>query len=509
MDAVAEYLAARPRATFAALGLLLAVQIGPWWYSSPDSAQYLSIARTLWSDEGPRSLGSPFLFYPLGYPMLLSPTFLFGERPFMAIGVVQWILAMVMAAGIYRWALRFGRPVAWFAAALTTVHACFGLYYRCPLSEAAFMAALYWGVVVLDRVRTASTGRERLVAAIGGALLILAACQLRPNGIMMAPGFAAALVVHAWRARRVGERRRDGETERQRDGTTEGLKESSLTLTKALGYGLVVGVIASAVFLAARRIDDHRAQTARGTTYWDYLTKIQPTGESPLDRAVEGVRIQCLEVLRLVVPGALKTHVEAEGWGKPNTWVSIVVSMPILLGFILLLRRDGDVMLWTTVFYLGLNVLWAADQGGRYTLPLLPVIAVSLWRIAADGRPRVARWMPAVVALHAAVGVAYWLGIDLPRTREANARWVEIDALAAAVDHDRDRVALFEVPIIDFNLWRSSLDRQVHDWRLDSSAAREEVRWLVTRGSAPPPEFEPVATRGAYQLHRRRGMPGR
>jgi len=490
---------------FAALGLLPAVQIGPWWYSSPDSACYLSIARTLWSDEGPRSLGNPFLFYPLGYPLLLSPAYLFGERPFAAIGVVQWLAAMIAAAGIYRWALRFGPPVAWFAVTFTVAHACFGLYYRSPLSEISFLAAFYWGAVVLDRVRTAETGRSRLGWAIGGTLLILAACQMRPNGITLAPGFAVALVVQAWRSRRENPPFAGGGDER-RDGELERMRGTAMTVRSALAYGLIIGVIAAAVFVGARRIDDQRAIAAGGVTQLDYMTKVQPAGVtgSYVDRSVEGVRIQLLENLRVVIPGALKTHVKAGQWAKPNTWLSMLVSIPLAVGLLRLLARSVDVMLWTAVFYLGLNVIWCGDQGGRYTLPILPVIAVSIWECAVARRPRMARWIPVFVALHAAAGLGYWLAIDLPRTREANARWADIDALAAQIDHDRDRVAVAGIPGPDANLWRLSLDRQVHDWQIDSAAARAEVRWLVTYDQTePPPYFEPVAMRGPYHLHHR------
>ena len=80
-----DMLAARPSRWFPLVALFLAVQVGPWWYTSPDSSCYLSIARSFSRDDGPRNLGNRFLFYPPGYPLLLAPTFAFGDRPFAAI----------------------------------------------------------------------------------------------------------------------------------------------------------------------------------------------------------------------------------------------------------------------------------------------------------------------------------------------------------------------------------------------------------------------------------------
>ena len=104
---------------------------------------------------------------------MLAPAFWFGDRPFVAVGVLQWSLALTLAAGIYRWARPLGRHAALFAVLATCGHSAFAVYYRRPLSEIAFLAAMTWCALALDRVRTAADVRTRSAWAAGGTLLLL------------------------------------------------------------------------------------------------------------------------------------------------------------------------------------------------------------------------------------------------------------------------------------------------------------------------------------------------
>ena len=105
--------------------LFLLVQISPWWYATPDSsAQYQSIARKLWTEGGPTAFGSKHLFFSLGYPLTIAPAFLISERPFLWIGLVHWLLAMLLWVGIYRWA----RPLG-IGALFTTLFTLWHVHY--------------------------------------------------------------------------------------------------------------------------------------------------------------------------------------------------------------------------------------------------------------------------------------------------------------------------------------------------------------------------------------------
>src|SRR5204862_6785908 len=136
----------------------------------------------------------------------------------------------------------------------------------------------------------------------------------------------------------------------------------------------------------------------------------------------------------------------------------------IVVGWWRLCRRRPDVLLWTAPFYIALNVLWSADQGGRYTLPMLPVMAAALWSAATSMGPAMRRFAMPFVAAHAIVALGYWLGVDLPRTRETNAHWPALDALVARIDTDRDRVAVLKMPPEDANLLGFSLGLRLLAW---------------------------------------------
>src|SRR5690242_9607355 len=53
--------------------LLIAVQISPFWYPTPDATAYLSIARSIASGNGLRNFGYAHVPYPPGYPIIISP----------------------------------------------------------------------------------------------------------------------------------------------------------------------------------------------------------------------------------------------------------------------------------------------------------------------------------------------------------------------------------------------------------------------------------------------------
>src|SRR5713226_173373 len=83
---------------------LLAIQISPYWYPTPDSTGYLSIARILARDHALRDLGSDQLYYSVGYPLLISPIFLTTDDPFLMISVVHFGLSLLLMWGIWLWA---------------------------------------------------------------------------------------------------------------------------------------------------------------------------------------------------------------------------------------------------------------------------------------------------------------------------------------------------------------------------------------------------------------------
>src|ERR1700678_4108391 len=85
----------------AALALLFAIQINPWLYPSEDGCLYLQTVHSFLSVE---HFASFRCLVPPGYPLLIAPAFLFGDRPFLAVSIVSWLLAVATIAGVYVWA---------------------------------------------------------------------------------------------------------------------------------------------------------------------------------------------------------------------------------------------------------------------------------------------------------------------------------------------------------------------------------------------------------------------
>ena len=75
----------RPMLWLLVFAALLATQIDPYWWPRVDGSQYVSIAGSMWSGDGPRAFGSPHLFFAPGYPLLISPAFLVSDKPFLLI----------------------------------------------------------------------------------------------------------------------------------------------------------------------------------------------------------------------------------------------------------------------------------------------------------------------------------------------------------------------------------------------------------------------------------------
>ena len=470
---------ARPGPLFALAAIVLLVQVGPWWYPSPDSAAYFSIARSFWSPEGPTAFGSSHLFYSPTYALLLSPVFFLGERPFMAAALLHWFLSLALMAGVYRWAKPLGSWSAVAVTLLTVLHVQYGIYFRRPLSETFFTTAMVWAVIVLDHFRTTQLRSERIGYGIAGTTLLTLACLIRPNGVMLIPGFGLALLA------------------------TWGRREKRQLLA-AVAATLLIGGIAAGVFYAARKIDDRRAAEKSAVTYWDYFVKLQdPSKPSMFARIPDGTFIQMGDFSRLIIPGMFKSRTKSEGRLNINNFVATAMTLVVVIGWWRLLRTRGDVWTWSFPFFMALNVIWAADVGTRYTLPVLPVIWAAVCMTVQPFRPRIERWLLPFVALHAVVGISYWLVTDLPRNRELNQHWPAVEELAWVVDRDQQTVAALGLTPEATQLFRFQLDRDVKAY--DPAANSKQPDWIVTlaEGSTLPPGYGVGAEAGPYRMLRR------
>ncbi len=97
-------------------------------------------------------MGSPKLHYAPGYPVLISPAFRFGDRPFLLLQVLQWLWAVAFMLGVYRWAQRWMAGSELWITALTMSNVSLWIHARTTISEMPFMALLMWTANAMDRL---------------------------------------------------------------------------------------------------------------------------------------------------------------------------------------------------------------------------------------------------------------------------------------------------------------------------------------------------------------------
>lgn len=390
----------RPKGMLWFCALLLAVQVGPWWYSTVDSAGYLSLARSMARGDGPTNLGSPLWWYSPGYPALISPLFLLGERPFLAIALCQWVLAAGLMLGVYRWAQGIVAAAAVWFAALVVVNHGFCIHYRRPLSETAFMCFLIWTINVLAGV-TQSKGARFCPRLAGGAVLLVALCAIRPVGIMLVPAFAA----WSWAAAR---------------GRT-------ITWRRAAVATLVVAIAASAPVAAFMAHERALAAQLGGRSYAD---EFHDAACSPLESYSRGVQLCVSDIGRVCIPGFFKSHGIPGDWTDPNMLIHVPFFAFVCWGWWRWRRQGNDLYQWYVPFYLLLIAAHAMDTGARLLLPLLPPLLMCVWHMLPPAAERRQMVIGVSLAVQLVAAVGYWLAIDLPRVRRYDRQWPAVEAMA-------------------------------------------------------------------------------
>jgi hypothetical protein len=435
-----------PKFWLTTCALLLAVQVGPWWYSSVDSTSYLSIARSLALGTGSTNLGSPLLWYSPGYPVLISPFFLIDDRPFLWLSLLQWLLAVGLMLGVYHWCSRFAPEAALWIAGLAVLNHGLWLHFRRPLSEIAFMCLLIWTVNVLGGLWPAP--RRHYIARLSAAGLLAALLSLvRPVGIMLAPGFAVSALIAA------------------RRGRTSWPRAAVAALSIALATALPVTWFVS-----------HERRTAAELNGRTYVDEFRDAARTPLASCSSGLQMCISDVGRVCIPGLFKSHGIVGDWANLNMLIHLPFFVLICCGWLAWNRRQCDPLAWFMPFYFVLIAAHAVDTGARLMLPLLPPLLVCLWfALRRIGRRRQLVF-GTCLALQFIVGGGYWLIYDLPRARKFDACWSDIDRLAAVIRSDPGPVLAIELADDLCLMLELALDRSV---MREPDETSEPARWLV------------------------------
>lgn len=461
---------AHPWRVMAALAVLMALQISPWWYATDDSHSYLSIARSIAQGTGPTNLGSRHLWFSPGYPMLISPLFLLGERPFLAISIGQWLLLIGFMAGVYQWSRRAVGEAAIWITSLTIINHALWVHYRRPLSEIAFLCFLVWTVNTWRSSWAAQRSGEFAARLLLANLLAAALCLIRPVGIVLAP---AALVAGCLTARR---------------GTIAWTRAATASLALGLATAVPVALVAA-----------HERATAGGQQR-TYLDEFREAADDMLPNYSRGLQICVSDIGRLCIPGMFKTH------GTPGDWtdINLLLHGPffvlIAVGWWRWVRRQEDLLAWCLPFFVLLLAAHAIATGARLMLPMLPALLVCFWlsieRLSARARRFI---VAAALASQLAVATGYWLLVDAPRAWRNHQRQPAIDTMAATIARDPGPVVIDALPDDADLTLELALDRRVARGGPVSSS-----RWLITESDRPaPPGFIRACVAGDLALWRR------
>lgn len=404
-----DALEARPRTLLAVYALLLAMQISPWWYASKDDCLYLSIARSMVRDDTVRALGSPRLVVGPGYPALLAPAFLMGDRPFLAVSIVQWLISLALIAGVYVWCRRHEPGRAVLLTGLCVLNMTVWYYFRRPLKEIAFLTGLLWTVNLLHPLCEPQPRGRTAALCFLASLLFGYTLFIRLTGVVLVPAFLLVLGWRAWRG--------------------------DMTWPRAALLAACVATVGCGTVLGQVLHERHLEATLGGAdSYATMLAK--HVSESSVGSVWRGIRDRYWEVGQTVVPGTFKVASDPEKLFQVEDALFLLVLAAVAVGWLALVRSRVELMALMAPLYAGIYALNGVSQGPRLAAPMAPVLFVSLW-FALRSWPRSGpRLVGGLVAAHLFVAFGYWAAYDAPRAREAHRLWPAVDEIVATVGNE-------------------------------------------------------------------------
>lgn len=475
-----------PWRTLGVYALLLAVQISPWWYASKDDCLYISVARSMVRGESTHCLGNERIFVGPGFPAILSPAFLVGERPFLALSVIQWVISLALIAGVYRWCRRHDAEHAALLTGFCILNITIWYYFRRPLKEIAFLTTLVWSINLLHPLFEWQPLRRTALLCAGGSALLAFALFIRLTGVVLVPAFVAAVAWQAWR--------------------------KNIEWKRAAVLAAVVGVAGGGSVLGQVVYD--RQQEAKNNWRPSYATTFsRRVADSNGLKLLTGVRDRVGEVGRIVLPGTFKLYAETDGPFKFIEVPFLLATAVLITGWIVLVRRRIELLALMLPMYAGIYALNAVNQGARLAVPMAPVLMLCFWLGLKQISKCDVRVLGGLTAAHLAVAIAYWVGIDMPRAIAADRNWAAVDKVVATVGDDP--VAFADELKTTRSMLLITFDRVVPDYDPDvdlssavpQSAAKDSAthpKWVVSKASAEIEGYDLHSEEGGMKLWKSR-----
>jgi len=437
--------------------LLLAVQIGPHWYAECDSSIYLSSARAMAQGRDLQYLDSPLDVGLPGYPMLLVPAFWFGNRPFLLLALINWLIAAAGTIGVYLWARRRCPSAAVLITMLTMLNAATLLYYRRSLKELAVLTVLIWTGLALQRLYDQQRHDQQrhdqqrrpgiLVLALTslflGPLLVL----IRYTGILLFAGYVWATCIDF----------------------------SQRSAARWQRIALAVLLVTPAVLCTWNQLSRQRALAAQRqlVNYQDYFSQ----GISELDRHyLEGLRLQISSIGRITIPGMFKAYARNGHWLNINTCVYSLWLVLIVRGW-WHLARHKDVLALALPLFVAAYVIWPFDQGPRFLVPMAPVLIACTWLGACPLFRNRHTVLAMLLVGHVTVSTAYWITTDRPRAQRNHQQWMAVEKLASTLQDNRQPVAM-RGPIEMQWMLQLAYDQRIRPYHADRPIGGD-LQWII------------------------------
>jgi hypothetical protein len=468
-------LLARPRRVLFAVILVLCTLISGNWKVDQDSVGYLLMARSLAQGHGLHRFGLHEWYYAPGYSVLISPAFWSGGNPFWAISIINVITARALVIGAWVWFLPYSRRGAVLVAALVGLNCGMWDVCREPRADTLFSALLIWAAVLLAGALNAVTIRRLTMFTVTGAAILGAACLTRQVGIFLAAGFLAVTLAGYFRER---------------------LRVAHVAAALFVSLAAVVAV-------GSLSLHDHlSAKLDRAGLTLSYWNQFRQPGVALGEQLLDGIRRQTADVGRLCIPGMWGSFAHQGQWLNINTIVYALFIIPVTYGWWRLARRSRDPLLWTVPFYALMFTFWPFDQGTRFNVPMLPVLAASVWSMLQRFPRQRPTILLAALLAHLAADAVY-LVHDVRIVRYENRDLPALISLSSKIT-TADPVAVTGVPWHVQWMECYLLDRPVQNLPSERISAIISIRWSITGiKSQPPAGFEVIGTSGGFALGRR------
>ncbi len=497
----------QPRLWLALFAVLMAVQISPWLYPTVDGCLYMKTARDF--------LAAPTLaefrcLVPPGYPALITPAFFFGNRPFLEIAVLQWLMSVALIGGVYVWARRQFPSMAVLLTGAVMFNISLWAYYRRPTKEVATLAVLMWTVNLMHRLLDERRVGRVVAFTVAAAVLAAYVSLMRYTTITLTVGFGVAAAWLAWK-HAIGWPRAVAMS------GTVGLI-AAVILGAWLYYdrtygagGIYLREVMSVYSKQAPRRDKHRpgSSDADSSPQGNDLASNETAtvdddaaGHSPPARFLQGLVYRINDIGCLCVPGLWKSTVDP--WQLPHaSMVPFLGLMAVLgIGWWKIVRRRLDVLALMLPAYFLLYSHWVCDQpGGRFMLPMLPILVASAWfGVATLVRRRALLVFGLLMGVHLVQAGSYWMAVDAPRARANDQKWSLVDRLADEIRKRHGEVALATSVEQDCHgLWLE-LDWSYPLRNLEMQFSKRVVWVVEPAGLEPPKGFSVDWVDGPVQL---------